>query len=178
MAKRITIMLICGAMIAACGSSGSPTKNAAKGYSQALQFSKCMRAHGVSNFPDPSAGGGGIHLSITPGSGINPQSPAFQSVQASCKHLLPGGGPGSGPPNPQAKAHLLQVSECMRSHGITEFPDPHSGSPPPNGGYSGAVTAGGYYLAIPSSINVNSPAFEQAAAACKFGPRGAPVPKR
>lgn len=177
--KRITIILACGLAVAACGaSSGGPSTAASKGYSQALEFSKCMRSHGVSNFPDPSTGGGGVQLSIGPGSGINPRSPAFQSAQASCKHLMPGGGPGSGPPNPQVKVHFLQISECMRAHGISDFPDPRSGSPPSTGAYSAVMAGPGFYLAIPSAINPQSPAFEQAAAACNFGPRGrAPLSK-
>lgn len=177
MAKRITMMLICCAVIAACGSSGSPTKNAAKGYSQALQFSKCMRAHGVSNFPDPSGLGGGIQIAAGPSSGINPLSPAFEAAQTSCRHLLPGGGPGSGPPSAQAKAQMLQVSECMRAHGISGFPDPTTRPPSSPTGYSAVMGRNGVFLAIPSSIDTNSPAFKQAAATCKFGPRGAPVPK-
>jgi hypothetical protein len=175
--KRIAIIFSCGLLIAACGSSGKPTKNAANGYSQALDFSKCMRSHGVSNFPDPSGGGGGIHIAIG-GSGIKPQSPAFQSAQTACRHLLPGGGPGSGPPSAQAHAQLLQISECMRRHGISSFPDPQSGSPPSNpAGYSAIMGRGGYFLAIPSSIDTNSPAFKQATTACKFGGPGAkPAP--
>jgi hypothetical protein len=168
-----------GLLIGACGSSPSnQTKNPAKGYSQALEFSKCMRSHGVSNFPDPSASGGGVQLTIGPNSGVNVQSPAFQSAQRACQHLLPGGGPGAGPPSAQAHAELLQMSECMRRHGISSFPDPQSGSPPSNpAGYSAIIGRGGYFLAIPSSIDTNSPAFKQAATACKFGPRGrAPAP--
>ncbi len=129
-----------------------------------------MRSHGLPNFPDPGANGG---IRISPGSGVNPASPAFQSAQSACSKLLPGGGPGSGRPDPQAKAHMLALSACMRAHGVADFPDPRSGSPPTNpAGYSGVMATNGYFLAIPSSINVRSPAFLQAAAACNFGPRG------
>ncbi len=113
------MIFTCGLLIAACGSSGNPTKDAANGYSHALDFAKCMRSHGVSNFPDPSAGGAGIRIPVGPGSGINPGSPAFQSAQKSCKHLLPGGGPGSGPPSAQAHARLLRnlgVHASARHH--------------------------------------------------------------
>lgn len=177
MPKRIAVIFTCGLLIAACGSSGKPSNNAAdpaNGYSRGLDFAKCMRSHGVSNFPDPSAAGGGIQIRVGPGSGINPGSPAFQSAQKSCKHLLPGGGPGSGHPSAQAHAQLLQISECMRQHGISSFPDPQAGSPPSDpAGYGAIVGRGGYFLAIPSSIDMNSPAFKQAATACKFGGPGA-----
>jgi hypothetical protein len=46
-----------------------------------------------------------------------------------------------------------------------------STSPPSNPtANSGVIGSGGYYLAIPKSIDTNSPAFHQAAAACNFGP--------
>jgi hypothetical protein len=59
MEKRLALILACGLWIAACGSSSNnETKNASKGYSQALAFSYCMCAHGVSNFADPSSSRG------------------------------------------------------------------------------------------------------------------------
>ena len=123
-----------------------------------------MRAHGVPNYPDPGAS---REVPIM-------RSPAFQSAQKSCQHLL-GDGVGSGPPSAQARAELLQISECMRRHGIAGFPDPRTGSPPSSlTGYSLILGTGGYFLAIPSSIAPSSPAFKQAASACRFGPRPHP----
>ena len=174
MRTRLALIVACGLGIAACGSSSNnERKNSAKGYSQALAFSKCMRAHGVSNYPDPTTSpGGGVELSIRSNSGVNTEAPAFQSAQTSCKHLLPGGGPGSGPPSPEAMAHMLQVSECMRAHGISGFPDPTTKLPSHPSDYSGVMDHNGAVLAIPNSIDPQSPAFEQAAAACNFGPKG------
>src|SRR5689334_20738005 len=124
----ITLFAVASSLaIAACGSSAastrSPGKTSASAYQGALAFSRCMRAHGLPNFPDPTSGGG-IQLRITPNSGINPFSPAFKAAQASCHKLLPGGGPFSGRPTAQDKAQMLQISQCMRQHGITDFPDP------------------------------------------------------
>jgi hypothetical protein len=172
----ITLTAVASSLvIAACGSSGnstdSPGKSSASAYQAALAFSRCMRAHGLTNFPDPSAGRG-IQLRITPNSGINPFSPTFKAAQASCHKLLPGGGPSSGRPTAQDKAQMLQISRCMRQHGITGFPDPTT-SPPSDPANSGAVIGrNGVFLAIPKTINVQSPAFKQAAKVCKFaGPR-------
>lgn len=179
MSKRIALLLSCGLLVAACGSSsnnpssGQP-KDPAKSYSQALAFSKCMRAHGVANFPDPSSSGGGIQLSVGSGSGIDPRSPAFQAAQSACKHFMPGIGRLSAHASAQARAHLLKISECMRAHGISDFPDPQTGSPPSNpSGYSAIMGTPGGYIALPQSINPQSPAFQRAAAACNFGPKGA-----
>ena len=165
----------CAVAIAACGSSG-PTHGSTGATAQiknggVLDFAKCMRSHGVPNFPDPKVSGPGIQL-LDSSSGINPQSPAFQSAQTSCQHLA-GGGPGSGPPSAQARAQLLQISECMRRHGISSFPDPQAGSPPSSlAGYNAIIGHGG----IPASIDMASPAFKHAATACNFGPRGGRLP--
>ena len=155
--------LACGAIVlGACSSSGDTgTGSQSSGISAGIKFADCMRAHGVPNFPDP---GPSREIPIS-------RSPAFQSAQKSCQHLL-GGGLGSGPPSPQARAQLLQISECMRRHGVSAFPDPRAG-PPPSAltGYSLILGTGGYILALPSSIDPSSPGFKQAATACNFGPR-------
>ena len=176
MHKKIGLILISGALVAACGGSSKnhdPASSGAKSYSQALAFSRCMREHGVANFPDPTSSGGGIQLTINHNSGINPLSPAFQAAQSACCHLMPGAGPVSPQASAQARAQLLQISECMRAHGISGFPDPTTSPPAPGqGGFGFVFGHDGAFIAVPSSINPRSPAFQQAAAACNFGPRG------
>jgi hypothetical protein len=81
--------------------------------SKMLAFSKCMRAHGLPDFPDPNTNGGGIGIAIQDGknSDLNPNSPTFQNAQKACQSLMglpkggqgihmsggPGPGPGGGP---------------------------------------------------------------------------------
>jgi hypothetical protein len=154
--------LACLIVLGACSSSGDTgTGSHSSGVPAGIKFADCMRAHGVPNFPDP---GPSREIPIS-------RSPAFQSAQKSCQRLL-GGGLGSGPPSPQARAQLLQISECMRRHGVSAFPDPRAGPPPSTlTGYSLILGTGGYILALPSSIDPSSPGFKQAATACNFGPR-------
>jgi hypothetical protein len=159
----------CAVALAACGgSSKHDAASASNNYQSFLNFSKCMRAHGVPSFPDPSAGGG---ISITPGAGLNPASPAFQNAQKTCSHLLPGGGPGHQKPSEQAKQRMLALARCMRAHGQQNFPDPTT-TPPraPAQGQPGAVLGiGGLFLNLGAAgINPNSPAFQQAGKACHF----------
>jgi hypothetical protein len=165
--------LLSGMLVAGCGGgSGSPTGGAsasapaASAIESGVAFSRCIRSHGVPDFPDPKVSGHTVRL----GSAATLQSPAFQSAAHSCRRLLPKGPPGSGPPSPQAEARMLEVSACVRKHGISGFPDPTTSPPSNSVNYSGIMGNGGYYLAIPKSIDTNSPAFEQAAAACNFGP--------
>jgi hypothetical protein len=167
--KVITLPAItCAMAIAACGTSGHSGGAASGGSSLSnseLKVSECMRSHGVPNFPDPSGGGGGFNLN---GSGINPQSPAFDSAQRTCFKLLPGGGPGAHPT--QAMAQTLQVSECMRRRGVSGFPDPTLKLPSiaNRTEYSIVEDRDGAVLAVPSTISTSSPAFKQAATACGF----------
>lgn len=170
----------CAMVLAACGSSGKPNSgSAASGVATGIKFADCMRSHGVPNFPDP---GGGGAIQLNPSSGINPQSPAFRSAQAACAKLTPGGGPGRGPISESRKLAMLRLARCMRSHGMSSFPDPTSTPPsaPPSGGGI-AFGSPGTFLSVPQTM-IQSPAFKQAAAACDFpgvgrgGPKPAPAP--
>lgn len=128
----------------------------------------CMRSHGVPNFPDPGSGGG---VQISAGSGINPFSPAFKAAQSQCAKLLPGGGPGTrGVPSAEAKQQMLAVSECMRAHGVSGFPDPTLTPPVNLAADSIAMGRGGVFLVVPRTIDTASPVFQSAAKDCRFGP--------
>jgi hypothetical protein len=74
---------------------GHPTAaQTARAKAQALAMSKCMRTHGVPNFPDPqfqNGPGGGIGVRIG-GAGIDPSSPAFGAAQKACGKIF-GGAP-------------------------------------------------------------------------------------
>lgn len=162
------LALACAVAIAACGGS-SPKKSGggSKAASASLAFSECMRSHGVTNFPDPSTHGG-INLPA----GTNPAAPSFRAARSACFHVLPGGGPGGRKASKQQIAQMVAMSECMRQHGVTGFPDPFAA---PNGppdlnlaNYSSVEDSGGEVLAIPRSIDPNSPVFKQAAQTCNL----------
>ena len=132
-----------------------------------LAYSRCMRANGVPDFPDPSADGG---FRVPVGAG---DSPAARAAQSKCSKLLPGGGLqglGSGPaPSPQTVTHWVTVAQCMRRHGVPNFPDPTTKLPthPPAGG--GVISdRDGVILVFPHTIDERSPLFTRAAAACGF----------
>ncbi|MFC0529432.1 hypothetical protein [Phytohabitans kaempferiae] len=56
---------------------------------QARQYSKCMRDNGVPGFPDPDPETGGIMMRAGPGSGLDPDDPAFAAAQKTCEKLRP-----------------------------------------------------------------------------------------
>jgi hypothetical protein len=115
------------------------------------KFSACMRKHGVTNFPDPNSQG---VISIHSGTGIDPQSPAFQSARGICSKLLPNGGQPTPAERAQQQQKLLAYSACMRAHGVKDFPDPS------NGGLQLRVRPG-------SDLDPNNPTFKRAQQACQ-----------
>jgi hypothetical protein len=60
---------------------------------QVLEFAQCMRENGVPNFPDPDVSGGAV--TMTPGRGVDPNSPQFQNAQQKCQDILAGLGGGA-----------------------------------------------------------------------------------
>ena len=150
-------------------SSGPPTQDALE--ADELAYSKCMRANGVPNFPDPTAGGGFLFSS----SAVDRSSPAFIAAQAKCKRLLPGGGlPGPGTsthPTTEALAEMVKIAACMRRHGVSDFPDPQTSVPsnPFPAGSAGVISdIDGVILVFPESLDTQSPLFTKAAATCQF----------
>jgi len=78
---------------AACSSQAAPANSGqqhAQALSQGLKFSRCMRAHGVTNFPDPNPDGQNSF------SNSNGQVPLVRRALTACHRLLAGAGSGGG----------------------------------------------------------------------------------
>jgi hypothetical protein len=132
----------------------------------AVKFAACIRSHGVPSFPDPNAQG---VFSLSGSAASLPQSAQFQSASKACRTLLHLGGPAPTPAD-QAKAlaQLLKYSQCMRSHGVTSFPDPTS-----SGGHVGLQVHAG----PGTGIDPSSPIFQRAQKDCaSLQPGGAEGP--
>ena len=163
--------LVSGVLVTGCGEALQ-----ARGAARAPRRPRQARSNRGSPSPGASARTGcrtsPTRKSVAKRSGWarrEPCSARFQSAARSCQRLLPKGPPSSEPPSSQARARMLEVSACMRKHGISGFPDPTS-TPSNRAGNSAIIGSGGYHLAIPKSVDTSSPAFEQAAAVCNFGP--------
>jgi hypothetical protein len=92
-------LLGAGVLAAACA---VPSVNAVVGLSghgvphHALAFVNRMRTHGEPKLPDPVVHGNSVHISITPGSGVDPRSARFTAAFKACKYLTsPGKGSGA-----------------------------------------------------------------------------------
>jgi hypothetical protein len=134
-------------LVTACGAAGGgPGPATLTRYQQALEFSQCMRAHGVPDYPDPSSDGG---FAIA----VDPSAPALQSAENACRNLMPKK-PTTPAQQEQMLSEALRFAECMRTHGVPDYPDP--------GPHQSGV-----------NVDKRSPAFQAAQHACE---RLLPVP--
>jgi CubicO group peptidase (beta-lactamase class C family) len=74
------------------GATASATAGGTGAANLPLEYARCMRAHGVPAFPNPVDG----HITLTPGSGIDPGSPAVEAASAACAKYSPEGGSAGG----------------------------------------------------------------------------------
>lgn len=58
-----------------------------------LKYAKCMREHGIKDFPDPKPDGS-LQIQSKPGSDLDPNNPLYKKANDACKSFLPGGGAG------------------------------------------------------------------------------------
>ena len=125
-ALPLSVAVACVLAVAACGSSGAPSRSSSKTSGladQDLVYARCMRSHRVPNFPDPDRSGGFAKNQLTQLAAGNPQ---FQVAQRACQHLLPNhveAGPTHAEVQ-QALSGMVRFAACIRSHGVRNWPDP------------------------------------------------------
>ena len=158
------------------GSGGTGDK---KNFEDAmLEFSRCMREHGV-NMPDPTfSGDGSGHGFIAKvggpdGGGPKPDDATFKAAQAACEPIMKKAEQDMPRPSPEEEARMrdqaLKFARCMREHGV-DVPDPTFDSngrtriemhaDAPSGGTAGAGPGSGG----PPKMDAN---FEAAMKACE-----------
>jgi hypothetical protein len=128
-------------LLAACGGShsgqipthGSTTRSESSSTPNALAFARCMRSHGVSKYPDPTG-----HRLLPSGLAkvslhqLGVSNKQFQAAENDCRRLLPNGGQApSQSEQQQVLDGMLRFSECMRAHGLPNWPDPTNTSSGP-----------------------------------------------
>lgn len=164
---RAAITVAAAALLAAgCGSANQNTAggtNTGQSFqsfvSAAYKHARCMRSHGIPNYPDPkvhlSGAEHGITQELIPGM-VN--SKVFKAADQACKGLLPDAGHQSAAElAAQQHAHLetrLAFARCLRSHGVRDFPDPT-----PQGQLSVAMVQA-------AGVDLQAPSFLTAARAC------------
>jgi hypothetical protein len=143
-------------LAAGCGGSSSNPPVVTAPQNGAVAFAGCMRSHQVPNWPDPNSSGVFDKTKLAPQQ-LGASGSRVQAAQAACQHLLPSGSAPSAAQAQQVRAQALSFSECVRGHGVPNFPDPASDGRIPD----------------PASMGINqgSPKFEAANQACgKYRP--------
>jgi len=100
----------------------------------AVSYSDCMRANGVPDYPDPGSGG---QLPKGNAQQFGVSDSQLQAAERTCQHLLPDAESwqqqiqqcetaGVCPPSvvQQALTIMREYAQCIRSHGVPDFPDP------------------------------------------------------
>jgi len=134
------------------GGAPEPGEARAAAQQKLVKFAQCMRAHGEPEFPEPVEGN--IELHSRNGSGPNPESAQWKAAEKACSKYAPA---NIAPSPAQQKAHqeqALKFSECMRHHGVPNFPDPKFSS------------GGGVQMSL-KGIDPGSPQFQAAQKACQ-----------
>ena len=138
----------------AVGSAGSGPPTEARIVADALAFARCMRAHGVPDYPDPPSrlptpGAQAPGTETYLGNGPNPASPAVQAGDRACRRYAVA---STVSPSiaAQVESRQLAYAQCMRAHRVPDFPDPS-----PTGGFK-----------LPASVDESAPVVEGAERAC------------
>lgn len=146
--------------VASVAASTTDTSSRTTAPNPLLAFSTCMRSNGVPSFPDPQRfAGGNVKLTIHQ---LGSSSPHFERAFRACNHLLPSR--GSQQSSQQTRTQLadeLSFARCMRSHGVSRFPDPNT--------QEGLTVA----MVQAQGINVHSPAVLHVVQACLPASHGA-----
>jgi hypothetical protein len=100
---------------------GGSTNAQSTSSQRALAFTSCMRSQGVSKYPDPSSSGELPKVSVEE---FGVSSSKFEAAKTACAHLLPNGAQPTEAASPQVLGKLVNFAGCMRSHGVSNWPDP------------------------------------------------------
>ena len=126
----------CGSSGSSTGSHGSPNAGGSTVAASLVRYSACMRSHGVPNYPDPDSSG---QLPKPDAHHLGVSSSQLRASQQTCQHLLPNSGDAINASSVQQcmeaddcpKSLVQQVldeersfAQCMRSHGVPNWPDP------------------------------------------------------
>ncbi len=157
----VLLATACGGSPSSTGSGSSPNGGGSASDRSALAFARCVRSHGVPNFPDPPPSFNGKFPGSSPQQ-LGVSESRMRAGTEACQNLLPAE-PGPTPLTAQEQQDYLRAAACMRSHGITTFPDP-------------VFSGGGVSFPIPSSsIDTRSPQFTRARQTCqRLIPAGLP----
>jgi hypothetical protein len=122
----VVLAAACSGSPSSTGSAGSPNAGESQS-SQLLALAQCMRSRGVPNYPDPPPGATNAKFPSAGQLGVS--NSLYQAAKNACQHLLPAGTNGnySAAEAQQMLPAMRRFSQCMRAHGVPNWPDPTIG---------------------------------------------------
>lgn len=143
----------CGGHSTGVAKIASSTTTATSVATGPLAYTHCMRAHGITSFPEPDNTGGIPKSDVIAARDNDPSR--FDAANTACEHLVPN---GLGPPQQQISAadqvDYLKAAACMRRHGFPSFPDP-------------TFPSGRVNFNVPANINQHSLLATRAVSTCR-----------
>ncbi|SDT68553.1 hypothetical protein SAMN04489716_5641 [Actinoplanes derwentensis] len=125
----------------------SPSASASFDPDAPLKHAQCMRAEGMTWFPDPPGPGQPMEIRVPDGV----QREEFAAAMEKCRKFAPSGTDKGGPTAADLEK-LRLMSKCMRENGVPDFPDPQAG--------------GGLSIGDGLSVKPGDPVFDKAEQAC------------
>ena len=165
LAAILAAVLLAGCAGSSASSSGTHLNSDVK---TALAYSRCMRSHGVPDFPDPDGQGEFQLQAVQVNNGVRtvmrdlfPSSPAFRAGERACGSFGSAGRQVTASQEEQEFQKSLKAAACMRAKGVPHYPDP-------------TLIDGEIDHNFDPSLNINpsSPAFQKAAQECGHGQPG------
>jgi hypothetical protein len=150
----------CGATQPTSGAIGS-TNAATTPTSRAVAFTRCMRSHGVSDYPDPNSTNSGPGTNGLPKvnlQALGVSSSRVDAAERACQRMLPNGAQLSRTTSRSILTKLVVFARCMRAHRVSAWPDP-------------THTLGSFPGAPPFGFDLQGIPGLEAGASGSFGPR-------
>lgn len=157
-AGSVGAVLVAGVLALTVAGCGTRPAQAGADAPNPVALSKCMRSHGVPDFPDSANGvfkvrntkSGTMTVNGVP---VRESKAQVQTAGTACRAFL-GAAAKSGPPSPAQQQAALAFAACIRSHGFPAFPDP-------------TVTAHSIRMAHPGGNASRTAKFQVAVQACQ-----------
>jgi hypothetical protein len=148
------------AQLGSTTTQASPSSNASSTsgrVGKALDYTHCMRQHGILKFPDPNSQGKIPKVGLQQ---LGVSGSQFQAAQSTCNRLLPSSGASSQAVDQLMMNSLWKFARCVRAHGVPNWPDPLAESDPGEAGTPG-------FPRTLTGIDTNSPHVKNAMSACQ-----------
>lgn len=148
-------------LVTACGGSSPSTgsSSGANAAASAVAVARCMRAHGVQHWPDPDRNGAFDKSKLTLQQ-LRVTDPELHAAQRACQQLFSNSSKPSQAQNQRVMIALWKFARCLRTHGVTHWPDPLAESDPGQPGTPG-------FPRDISGVDQNAPQVKDAMGKCQ-----------